>query len=210
MPNFEIENNLVGTVAGIDEAGRGPLCGPVYAACVLLDRNNFPKNINDSKKISEVKREIIFKEITEFSDNNLLFYGVGSVDAVTIDNINIRNATKLAMKLAYENFIVKYHNYYNNISNIDNVIVDGDFTPEINAKNLIAVVRGDQKSYSIACASIIAKVSRDHELKKMDLLYPQYDWLNNKGYGTKKHIEAIKEYGLVENYHRKTFCHFDK
>lgn len=210
MSNFEIENNLVGTVAGIDEAGRGPLCGPVYAACVLLDRNNFPKNIDDSKKISEAKREIIFKEITEFSDNNLLFYGVGSVDAVTIDKINIRNATKLAMKLAYENFIVKYHNYYSNISNIDNVIVDGDFTPDISAKNLIAVVKGDQKSYSIACASIIAKVLRDHELKKMDLLYPQYNWSNNKGYGTKKHIEAIKEYGLVENYHRKTFCHFDK
>lgn len=202
MPSFKIENSLVDTVAGIDEAGRGSLCGPVYAACVLLDKNNLPNNIDDSKKISEIKREAIFENILEFSGRGLLFYGVGSVDADTIDKINIRNATKLAMKLAYEDFLNKYG------SNIDNVIVDGDFIPDIDVKNSIAVVKGDQKSYSIACASIIAKVLRDRELRQMDLLYPQYGWLRNKGYGTKQHIETIKECGLVDSYHRKTFCHF--
>ena len=202
MPSFEIENSLVGTVAGIDEAGRGPLCGPVYAACVLLDKNNFPDNIDDSKKISEIKREAIFEDILEFSGRSLLFYGFGSVNADTIDKINIRNATKLAMKLAYEDFLNKYG------SNIDNVIVDGDFIPDIDVKNSIAVVKGDQKSYSIACASIIAKVLRDRELRQMDLLCPQYGWLRNKGYGTKQHIEAIKKCGLVDSYHRKTFCNF--
>ena len=204
MLSFDIENSLKGITVGIDEAGRGPLCGPVYAACVLLNKNKFPDNINDSKKITENKREKIFEEIIEFSNNKLLFYGVGFVEANIIDQINIRNATKLAMKLAYEDFIKKY----NNIINIDNIIVDGNFVPDIknNIKNLIAIVKGDQKSYSIACASIIAKVLRDKELRKMGLLYPQYNWIKNKGYGTKQHIEAIKKYGLVDNYHRKSFC----
>ena len=164
MLSFDIENNLKGITVGIDEAGRGPLCGPVYAACVLLNKNKFPDNINDSKKITENKREKIFEEIIEFSNNKLLFYGVGFVEANIIDQINIRNATKLAMKLAYEDFVKKY----NNIINIDNIIVDGNFVPDIknNIKNLIAIVKGDQKSYSIACASIIAKVLRDKELEK--------------------------------------------
>ena len=201
MPSFDIENSLLGITAGIDEAGRGPLCGPVFASCVILNKENFPKNINDSKKITEKNREKIFNEILEYEKQGLLFFGVASVDANTIDKINIREATKLAMFNAYNNLINKY-----NIK-VNNVIVDGNFTPDINT-NSIAVIKGDQKSYSIACASIIAKVLRDKELIEKHNQYPQYNFIKNKGYGTKEHIEAIKKYGLIKNYHRKTFCKF--
>lgn len=199
MPSFEIENSLNGVVAGIDEAGRGPLCGPVFASCVILNRNDFPKNINDSKKITEKNREKIFDEIMEYEKQKLLFFGVASIDSNTIDRINIREATKLAMQESYNNLINKY-----NIS-VDNVIVDGNFVPNINT-NAIAIVKGDQKSYSISCASIIAKVLRDKELIEKHSKYPQYNWIKNKGYGTSEHIEAIKKYGIIENYHRKSFC----
>ena len=201
MPSFDIENSLLGITAGIDEAGRGPLCGPVFASCVILNKENFPKNINDSKKITEKNREKIFNEILEYEKQGLLFFGVASVDANTIDKINIREATKLAMFNAYNNLINKY-----NIK-VNNVIVDGNFTPDINT-NSIAVIKGDQKSYSIACASIITKVLRDKELIEKHNQYPQYNFIKNKGYGTKEHIEAIKKYGLIKNYHRKTFCKF--
>ena len=201
MPSFDIENSLLGITAGIDEAGRGPLCGPVFASCVILNKENFPKNINDSKKITEKNREKIFNNILEYEKQGLLFFGVASIDANTIDKINIREATKLAMFNAYNNLINKY-----NIK-VNNVIVDGNFTPDINT-NSIAVIKGDQKSYSIACASIIAKVLRDKELIEKHNQYPQYNFIKNKGYGTKEHIEAIKKYGLIKNYHRKTFCKF--
>ena len=199
MPTFDIENSLSGVVAGIDEAGRGPLCGPVFASCVVLDRNNFPNNLNDSKKITEKNREKIFKEILNFEEKGLLHYGVASVNADIIDRINIREATKLAMKKSYENLVKKYN------VQVDNVIVDGNFVPDIDT-NAIPVIKGDQKSFSISCASIIAKVLRDRELIEMDKLYPMYCWVKNKGYGTKNHIEAIQKYGLVAGYHRKSFC----
>ena len=199
MPNFDIENNLLGITAGIDEAGRGPLCGPVFASCVILNKNNFPKNLDDSKKITEKNREKIFNEILEYEQQGLLFFGVASVEANIIDKINIREATKLAMLNSYNDLINKY-----NIK-VDNIIVDGNFTPKIDI-NAISVIKGDQKSYSIACASIIAKVSRDKELIEKYNQYPQYNFIKNKGYGTKEHVEAIKKYGLIENYHRKTFC----
>ena len=128
-----------------------------------------------------------------------MFFGVASIDANIIDKINIREATKLTMLKAYNNLIDKY-----NIK-VDNIIVDGNFTPKINI-NAISIIKGDQKSYSIACASIIAKVLRDKELIEKHNQYPQYNFIKNKGYGTKEHIEAIKKYGLIENYHRKTFC----
>ena len=202
-PTFAIENNLNGSVAGIDEAGRGPLCGPVFASCVLLNRNVFPKNLNDSKKIKEKERENIFEEIVNFEKRGLLFYGIASVSAEIIDRINIREATKLAMKNAYENLVEKYGEIVG--FSVNNVIVDGNFVPSIDV-NAISVVKGDQKSLSIACASIVAKVSRDRELVAMDKLYPVYGWVKNKGYGTKEHIEAIKKFGLVNGYHRKSFC----
>lgn len=200
MPTFDIEDSLNGVVAGIDEAGRGPLCGPVFASCViLLDKKQFPKNIDDSKKISENNREKIFNEILNFEKNGLILCGVASVDAEKIDEINIREATKLAMRNSYYDLVNKYS------IKVDNVLVDGNFIPNIDT-NAIPIIKGDQRSFSIACASIIAKVLRDKELKKMDKLYPMYDWLHNKGYGTKKHIQAIEKHGLVKGYHRTTFC----
>ncbi|MDR2778164.1 MAG: ribonuclease HII [Rickettsiales bacterium] len=199
MPSFEIEDSLPGVVVGIDEAGRGPLCGPVYAACVVLSRTSYPEGLDDSKMIPEKKRESIFERIMEFEDKNLLYYGVGAIDSLEIDRINILNATKMAMAKAYRNLVDRY-----GIS-VDVAIVDGNFVPEINVSAL-AVIKGDRMSYSIACASIIAKVLRDRELRSIDSVYPQYHWAKNKGYGTAEHIEAIVKYGLVENYHRKSFC----
>ena len=200
MPTFDIENSLQGITAGIDEAGRGPLCGPVFASCVILNRENFPNNLNDSKKITEKNREKIFNEILQFEKDGLLYYGVASVNAEIIDEINIREATKLAMKNSYLNLLEKYDNI-----KIDNIIVDGNFVPNVDV-NASYVIKGDEKSLSIACASIIAKVLRDKELIEMDAQYPKYGWISNKGYGTKKHVEAIKKYGLIDGYHRKSFC----
>jgi ribonuclease HII len=199
VPTFDLEYSFSGTVAGIDEAGRGPLCGPVYTACVVLDRTNYPKNLDDSKKIPEKMREEIFDEVVEFEKKGFIRYGVGIVGPEDIDRINIRNATKVAMALAYENLVGRYG------IDVDMVLVDGDFVPDIDAEAR-AIVGGDAKSYSIACASIVAKVLRDRELRRMDSIYPQYKWGKNKGYGTKEHLEAIERYGLVESYHRKSFC----
>lgn len=201
MPDFSIENDLKGVIAGIDEAGRGSLCGSVYAACVVLNREKYPKDINDSKKLSEKKREDIFKKIVEYEERKLLFYGIGSVTPIVVDQINIRNATKLAMEFAYADFVRKYV-----VPEIKTAIIDGDFIPSL-VVNSIPIIKGDQKSLSIACASIIAKVTRDREVCEMDLQYPQYGWLRNKGYGTKEHKAAIKKYGLIKGFHRRTFCH---
>jgi ribonuclease HII len=199
MPSFDVENSFVGVVAGIDEAGRGPLCGPVCAACVVLNRVNYPENLDDSKVIPENRREKIFEDILEFEQRGLLYYGVGAADSLEIDKVNILNATKMTMARAYRNLVDRYG------IKIDTIIVDGNFLPKIDVSAL-AVIKGDKISYSIACASIIAKVVRDRELRSMGIKYPQYNWIKNKGYGTAEHLEAIKKYGLVENYHRKSFC----
>lgn len=199
IPNFEIENSYnYKIIAGIDEAGRGPLCAPVFSASVvILDKTLNYTNINDSKKITEEKRENIFNEILELEKNNKILFEIGEASVEEIDNINIRNATKLAMQRSYNNLVNKY-----NIKP-ELVLVDGNFIPDINTKAEY-IIKGDQKSISIAMASIIAKVSRDRLIRSLHLEYPQYDWVNNKGYGTAKHIEAIKKYGLCK-YHRKTF-----
>lgn len=199
-PSFEIENSFNNkVVAGIDEAGRGPLCGPVFASCVIVNKKYYPKRVNDSKKLTEKIREEIFNEILDLEKQNKIFFGIGTASVEEIESINIRNATKLAMKRSYENLLSKY------LISVDCVIVDGNFTPEID-KPTQYVIKGDQKSISIATASIIAKVSRDNLLKIMDKEYPQYNWKNNKGYGTKEHLEAIKKFGLCK-YHRKSFIH---
>lgn len=199
-PSFDIENTYINkVVAGIDEAGRGPLCGPVFASCVVVNKKYYPKKVNDSKKLTEKVREEIFNEILDLEKQGKIFFGIGTAGVEEIETINIRNATKLAMKRAYENLLSKY------LISIDYVIVDGNFIPEID-KPAEYVIKGDQKSISIATASIIAKVSRDNLLKIMDKEYPQYNWKNNKGYGTKEHLEAIKKYGLCK-YHRKGFIH---
>ncbi len=181
-------NEGIKLICGIDEAGRGPLIGPVVAAAVILPINYFHKDIKDSKKLSEKKREMLYDIINE----NALSIGVGIIDEKTIDEVNIYEATKLAMKEAVSNLKIKP----------EHVLIDAmKLDLEIPSTSII---KGDALSESIAAASIIAKVTRDRILKDMDKEYPMYDLINNKGYGTRKHIEALKKYGPCK-YHRKTF-----
>ncbi|MDF2865254.1 MAG: Ribonuclease [Clostridia bacterium] len=188
-------NNLGYThVAGVDEAGRGPLCGPVVAAAVILPINLFIEGVNDSKKLSEKKREKIYEELT---NNKEIFYGIGISDIDVIEEVNILNATKLAMKQAIDNLRVKP----------DFVIIDGNQNIDIEIQSN-TLISGDSKSASIAAASIIAKVTRDRMMQVYDKEYPEYNFSKNKGYGTKAHIDAIKKYGLC-SIHRPSFCkHF--
>ena len=175
-------------VAGIDEVGRGPLIGPVVAACVILPENFFVEEINDSKKLSEKKREDLYKIISE----KAVSIGIGIVDNKRIDEINILEATKEAMKQAIDNCKIKPEYLL-----IDAVKLNTDIPYE-------AIIKGDAKSESIASASIIAKVTRDRMLIELDKEYPMYGFKSNKGYGTKKHIDAINKYGVLSS-HRKTF-----
>ena len=177
-------------VAGVDEAGRGPLAGPVVAACVILDKNDIPQGANDSKKLSEKKREELFDVIME----KALSVSVGIVDHREIDSINILNATFKAMNIAIDNAEITP----------DFIIVDGNKVPR-NGDNLQAIVKGDAKSATIACASIIAKVTRDRIMLALDEKYPQYGFAKHKGYGTADHTNAILAHGMSE-VHRRTFC----
>lgn len=176
-------------VCGVDEAGRGPLAGPVFAAAVILPRGCVIDGVNDSKKLTEKKREQLYSKIKEQS----LAYCVASASVDEIDEINILNATFLAMTRAVSGLQVK----------ADFALVDGNRLPslEIDAK---AVVNGDALSESIAAASILAKVERDHFMLNLANEYPNYAFEKHKGYGTKLHIEMIKKYGS-SNVHRKTF-----
>ena len=176
-------------IAGIDEAGRGPLAGPVVAGVVILKKGEFIEGLNDSKKLSEKKREALFDEITK----KAVAYGVGIVDEKCIDEINILEATKLAMRKAIESMSVSP-----DVVLIDAVTLDKLDIPQE------AIVKGDSKSVSIAAASIIAKVTRDRIITNLADKYPQYGFDKHKGYGTKQHIDAIKKYGACD-IHRKTF-----
>ena len=189
---LEYENNLykegVTLVAGVDEVGRGPLIGPVVACACILPVNFYHKDIKDSKKLSEKKREEMYKIIKE----NALAIGIGIVSEKVIDEINIYEATKIAMKEAIKNL---------NITP-EHVLIDA-MKLELNISST-SIIKGDAKSESIAAASIIAKVTRDHMLDEMDKEYPMYDLKNNKGYGTKKHLEALQTYGPCK-YHRVSY-----
>lgn len=176
-------------VCGVDEAGRGPLAGPVYAAAVILPDGLEDMGINDSKKISEKKREQIFEMIIE----NAVAYGIGFATETEIDEINILNATFLAMKRAIVNMGVKP----------DMVLVDGNRKPCTGYEEL-TIVKGDSKSISIAAASILAKVSRDRYMRTLAEKYPEYEFEKHKGYGTKLHYEKIEQYGILPD-HRKSF-----
>ncbi|HHW56534.1 MAG TPA: ribonuclease HII [Clostridia bacterium] len=176
-------------IAGVDEAGRGPLVGPIVAACVILPKEVFIPEINDSKKLSEEKREILAEVIKKVA----ISYGIGIVDCEEIDKINILNATYKAMQIAISKIQQK----------IDYLLVDAITIPQIEI-NQKAIVKGDSKSISIAAASILAKVERDKIMKEYHKIYPQYNFEKNKGYGTKEHIEALKKYGPCP-IHRKTF-----
>lgn len=190
---YEYENEALSegfkTVCGIDEAGRGPLCGPVCAAAVILPIGCEIEGINDSKKLSEKKREALFDVITE----KAVAYSVSMVDAKTIDEINILQATFKAMKNAVNNLSVKP----------DIALVDGNRKPGLDIEER-TIVKGDAKSISVAAASILAKVSRDRYMREVDKKYPEYQFAKHKGYGTKLHYEMIAQYGICEE-HRKTF-----
>jgi len=177
-------------ICGVDEAGRGPLFGPVYAAAVILPPECEITGLNDSKQLTEKKRDALFDIITE----QALSYGIGSASAQEIDKINILNATYLAMLRAVASMAVQP----------DYALIDGNrMPPELTIPGE-TVVKGDAKSASIAAASILAKVSRDRLLYEMDLLYPQYGLKRHKGYPTAAHYDAIKAYGVLKE-HRKTF-----
>ena len=189
---LEYENNLynegVTLIAGVDEVGRGPLIGPVVACACILPVNFYHKDIKDSKKLSEKKREEMYKIIKE----NAISIGLGIVSEKVIDEVNIYEATKIAMKEAIKNL---------NITP-EHVLIDA-MKLELNIPST-SIIKGDAKSESIAAASIIAKVTRDHMLDEMDKEYPMYDLTNNKGYGTKKHLEALQTYGPCK-YHRVSY-----
>lgn len=186
--NYYTENIKI--IVGVDEAGRGPLCGPVVAACCILPRDYKNEHINDSKKLSEKKREIAYKEIIE----NALDYGIGIVDAKRIDEINIYEATKEAMHIAISKLKIPYDLILTDAMKLQNEKVE-----------VIPLIKGDAKCECIAAASIIAKVTRDHILNEYDEKYPQYGFKSHKGYGTKKHIEAIKQYGIIKDFHRESY-----
>ncbi|MGN1301907.1 MAG: ribonuclease HII [Clostridia bacterium] len=190
----EYENKLheagVNYIAGIDEAGRGPLAGPVVVGVVIMKPDSFIEGINDSKKISETKREKLYEQITE----EALAWSVGIVTEKEIDEINILNATKKALTQALENLEIKP----------DRILVDALEHIDTKGVPYTSIIKGDAKIYSISAASIIAKVTRDRIMREYDEVYPEYGFAKHKGYGTAAHIEAIKTYGPCA-LHRKTF-----
>jgi ribonuclease HII len=194
IPNFNEEKKLwhraFKNVAGLDEAGRGPLAGPVVAgAVIILDYKNLRiKSINDSKKLNEKQREEIYEILTNHKD---IKWGVGIVSEKVIDKINILQATKLAMKKALKNL------------NADSLLIDGNFKINSDVPQK-SIIKGDAKVFSIAAASIIAKVTRDRLMQKYHKKYPQYGFDKHKGYGTRAHYACIKKNGPC-GIHRKTF-----
>ena len=191
---LEIEEGLyskgIKLVCGVDEAGRGPLCGPVVAAAVILKPDSKIEGVNDSKKLSEKKREQVYEAIMQ----NALAVGVGMSDVDVIESVNILNATKLAMKEAISKLKVQP----------EYVLIDGNQMIDITIPGE-TVVHGDAISESIAAASIVAKVTRDRMLIEWDKEYPEYGFAKHKGYGTKAHTDAIAKYGLTP-IHRPSFC----
>ena len=177
-------------VCGIDEAGRGALSGPVTISSVILPKNYYNPEIKDSKKLSYLKRKKLFDEIK----NVALDYVIVDVDNNKIDNVNILNATFFGMNKSIKKL---------NLS-ADIYLIDGNKFQTKMKLNYKCIIGGDNLYQSIAAASILSKVHRDKYMAKIGKRYPQFDWINNKGYGTKKHIDSIKKYGYT-NYHRNTF-----
>lgn len=189
MREFENKYSDLAYVAGIDEAGRGPLAGPVVAAAVILPKDIFLPFLNDSKKVTEKRRDVLFDEIKQ----NAIAYGIGIASNTLIDEINILQATYEAMREAI-NALEKTP---------DVLLVDAVHIPDINIKQ-VGIVKGDAKSVNIAAASILAKVTRDRIMVEYDKIYPEYGFASNKGYGTATHIAALKEVGPCA-IHRKSF-----
>ncbi|HHU54557.1 MAG TPA: ribonuclease HII [Mollicutes bacterium] len=194
MNLYKYENELyssnIKTIGGVDEVGRGPLIGPVVAACVVLPKTFILEGLNDSKKISEKKRNLFYSYIIE----NCLAYGIGIVDAEEIDKINIYEASKKSMVLAIKEVQKQLK--------LDHVLIDA-MKLELDIPST-SIIKGDANSISIAAASVVAKVVRDKMMYDLDEKYPMYGFRNHKGYPTKKHIEALKKYGIIEGY-RKSY-----
>ena len=194
MPDFSYETDAksrgYNIVCGVDEAGRGPLAGPVCAAAVILPENCIIDGLNDSKKLSEKKREALFPVITQ----KAIAYSIAFASVEEIENFNILNATYLAMNRAVEGLKLKP----------DIALIDGNRAP-LNAPVFCeTIIKGDLKSYSVAAASVLAKVSRDRLMLEYDKKYPEYGFAAHKGYGPKAHYEAIEKFGICE-IHRRSF-----
>tara|TARA_B100001029_G_C15039875_1_gene442814 strand:- start:534 stop:1154 length:621 start_codon:yes stop_codon:yes gene_type:complete len=197
VTDFSIEHSIKGLVIGLDEVGRGPLAGPVISCGVMYNsyknlNSNIP--ITDSKKLSKKQRKELFEFFQNLKKENILEYHLGLATVEEIDKLNILGATKLSMKRVIDKFSISHAS----------VIIDGNFKLNYNKINERSIIGGDNISISIATASIIAKVHRDRLMGILDSKYRYFGWKQNAGYGTKKHIEAIKEKG-VSNFHRKTF-----
>ena len=192
--NYKYEKELretgVSFIAGVDEVGRGPLVGPVVAACVVLPLKFNLDGLTDSKKLSEKKRDFYFEEVKK----QALGIGVGIIDEKKIDEVNIYEATKLAMKMAIDECKKN--------CKIEHVLIDA-MPLELDVPTT-SIIKGDLKSITISAASVIAKVTRDRMLDELDEKFPMYDFKKNKGYPTKKHLAAIEEYGIIDE-HRKSY-----
>ena len=198
MPNFSIEEEINSPVIGLDEVGRGPLAGPVISCgchfknyTILNELKDF---ILDSKKLSEKKRELSFKFLQNLKKENIIDFHLGIANVEEIDNLNILEATKLSMKRVVDKF---------NLKNAQ-LIIDGNFSLNYKSYKEKSIIKGDNKSLSIAAASIIAKVHRDRLMKKLSIKFKDFGWEKNAGYGTKMHIENIHRFGPTIH-HRKTF-----
>ncbi len=195
----ELINKGVRVIAGVDEVGRGPLVGNVVAACVVLPVDYKLEGLTDSKKLSEKKREKFY----EILKRDALAIGIGEVDEKEIDRLNIYQATKKAMNIAIDEA--------NRQIKLEHILIDA-MPLELDIPNT-SIIKGDAKSLSIAAASVVAKVVRDHEMYELDKIYPMYDFCHNKGYGTKKHLEAIQKYGITSKHrlsYEPVFLHKDK
>ncbi len=191
MMEFERKYSEYDYICGIDEVGRGPLAGPVVAAAVILPKDSYYQYLNDSKKVTEKRRNKLYDEIT----TEAVSYGIGLVSPDIIDDINILQATYIAMKKAIDALSIRPQM----------ILVDAVHIPDIGIPQ-VGIVKGDAKSISIAAASIVAKVYRDRLMTEYDALYPEYKFAKNKGYGTKEHMQALHEIGMSP-IHRKSFVH---
>ena len=196
--NFNIEKKFIGTVIGIDEVGRGPLAGPVVScACIFFDYSIKQSQLflfDDSKKLSIKKRCEAFHKVYQLKNDNKLRFALGFANVSEIDKFNIFEATKISMRRAVKK--LRYDKA--------NLIIDGKIDLQLPQNKSNGIIKGDQKSYSIATASIIAKMHRDRYMRYLSLKHPLYDWDKNAGYGTKKHIEQIHKNGITDH-HRKSF-----
>ena len=186
----DIHKHNIKYICGVDEAGRGPLAGPVVVAAVIMPEDSLIEWVNDSKKVTEKRREILYDKIT----NEAISWSVAIIDEKKIDEINILNATKKGVTECIENLSIKPNR----------ILIDALENIDTKGIPYTSIIKGDAKCYSIAAASIIAKVTRDRIMRQWDEAYPQYGFAKNKGYGTATHINAIKEYGPI-CIHRKTF-----